>query len=701
MATVIPALSTCVARMTPGERRAAERLEHKLDDDYLVWYDVPVGPKHSHPDFVVLHPRRGLLILEVKDWRLETVRSANKQSWEIFASGVPKTVPNPIEQARHYAHQVVDALSKDRRLTQHDGKLAFPWSYGVVLTHITRRQFEAAQLQHAIEPQRVICSDEMTATVDAEEFQSRLWAMFPTLMRGVLSLPQIDRVRWILFPEVRVGTQLGLFAPAQPTEDALPDIMRVMDLQQEQLARSLGEGHRVIHGVAGSGKTMILSCRAEYLAKASAGTKPILVLCYNQPLAVKLDAVMAAKGLSDKVQVRNFHRWCRQQLVAYGQPLPAQGPDMFEQMVAGVIRGVDRRQIPAGQYQAVLIDEGHDFKAEWLKLAAQMVDPSTNSLLLLYDDAQSIYQRRRTQQFSFKSVGIQAQGRTTVLKINYRNSRQVLQTASMVAADLLMAQDCGDDGVPLLHPISCGAVLVDCDNTCPEILEHTLRVVAQFGRVVVRRGYGNHGTLVNKWQEALVRLAFMPCLQYQYASGKNTSDIALAIDAMEALFDRRADIFCLVTSDSDFAYLCRKLRERGATVFVVGEAKTPSALRNASDQFFEWSRPEPGFDVAKTEVAPAEACKPVRKRRPLFIVDAIRLLGSESPEGKIHLGYLGQYLKRTDPAFTPQTHGYAGLLDMLRTYDLLKLQQEAGGHWSVRLAPETQASKLGEMASAA
>lgn len=135
------------------------------------------------------------------------------------------------------------------------------------------------------------------------------------------------------------------------------------------------------------------------------------------------------------------------------------------------------------------------------------------------------------------------------------------------------------------------AVLVDCDNTSPEVLEHALKVVAQFGRVVLRRGYGNHGTLANKWQEALVRLAFTPCLQYQYAAGKNTSDIALALDAMEALFDLRADTFCLVTSDSDFAYLCRKLRERGATVYIVGEAKTPPALRNASDQFFEWTKP--------------------------------------------------------------------------------------------------------------
>lgn len=455
MATVIPALSTCVSRMTPGERRTAERLEQKLDDDYRIWYDVPVGPKNAHPDFVVLHPRRGVLILEVKDWRLDTIRAASKHSWEILAQGVPKHVPNPLEQARHHAHQVVDALSADRQLTGADGKLAFPWGYGVVLTHITRRQFEAAELDRAIEPHRVICGDEMTATVDAEQFQQRLWGMFPYAMRGALSLPQFDRIRWILFPEVRVQVQAGLFDDGAEAE-TLPDIMQVMDLQQEQLARSLGEGHRVIHGVAGSGKTMILSYRAEYLARAGASAKPVLVLCYNQPLAARLQAVMAAKGLGDKVQVRNFHKWCRDQLVCYSQPLPAQGPGMFDEMVNGVIRGVDRRQIPSGQYQAVLIDEGHDFEAAWLKLAVQMVDPETNSLLLLYDDAQSIYQRRRAQQFSFRSVGIQAQGRTTILKINYRNTRQILQTASMVAADLLTAADSGDDGVPLVHPVSCG-----------------------------------------------------------------------------------------------------------------------------------------------------------------------------------------------------------------------------------------------------
>jgi len=251
------------------------------------------------------------------------------------------------------------------------------------------------------------------------------------------------------------------------------------------------------------------------------------------------------------------------------------------------------------------------------------------------------------------------------------------------------------------------AVLVDCDNTTPEILEFALRVVAKFGRVVLRRGYGNHNTLANKWQEALVRLAFTPCLQYQYAAGKNTADIALALDAMEAMFDNRADSFCLVTSDSDFAYLCRKLRERGATVSIVGEGKTPDALRNASDQFFEWTpsetAPEPGEPkaaAAKPEQAKEAQLKPAVKRRPKFIIDAVTLLTSDTSEGKVSLGHLGQYLKRMDPGFSPNTYGHSGLLNMIKTYDLLTLKQEQGGHWSVGLKAKAESTDSGDSIAA-
>lgn len=463
MATLIPALSACVLRMTPGERRLAERLESKLDGSYLIWYDVPVGPRCIRPDFLVVHPQRGILVLEVKDWKIDAIRRADKNVWEVLEHGPSRNTPNPVIQPRNFAQKLVDELQRDEQLVQstgpRQGKLAFPWSYGVVLANITRVQFEAAGLGTTIEPHRVLCKDEMQDSATPQDLQSRLWDMFPYMVLGVMSRQQLDRVRWIMFNEVRVPPQgvsiEDVDAPAQ-----LPTVMRVMDLQQELLARSLGDGHRVVHGVAGSGKTMILGYRAQHLAKAhTPQNKPILILCYNEPLAAKLAAIMHVKGFSDKVHVRHFHRWCYQQLVMHGQSLPAPSmpvDEKMQEMVERVITGVDRAQIPSGQYHSVLIDEGHDFAPHWLKLVAQMVDPNSNNLLVMYDDAQSIYKRSRTQQFSFKSVGIQAQGRTTILKINYRNTRQILQTASLIAADFLSDETNVVDGISLIQPVSSG-----------------------------------------------------------------------------------------------------------------------------------------------------------------------------------------------------------------------------------------------------
>ena len=464
MATLIPGYNTCVGRMTTGEKRFAQRLESKLEEDYLCWYDVPVGTGNIHPDFIVVHPRRGLLILEVKDWKRDTLQSVTKTDATLLTSTGIKRVLNPMEQARQNAHAVLKALERDARLVfsngRMQGKLLFPWSYGVVLTNISRKTFEESGINEVMEPGRVICQDEMTESVDAESFQKRLWEMFPFRFNGAMSLPQLDLVRWHLFPDIRLqSAQSGLFGTDEETAtDLLPDLVRVMDLQQEQLARSLGEGHRVIHGVAGSGKTLILGYRAEQLSKVL--IKPILVLCYNKPLAIKLTQQLTSKGLADKINVRTFHSWCRSQLVAFNVGLPGKGDMSTEELMAAfvdsVIRATDKGQIPSGQYGAVLLDEGHDFRPEWLKLIVQMVDPATNSLLVLYDDAQSIYKTGEKKQFSFKSVGIQAQGRTTILKVNYRNTQEILDFAAEFAKAFLTASEADEDGVPRLVPVSAG-----------------------------------------------------------------------------------------------------------------------------------------------------------------------------------------------------------------------------------------------------
>jgi uncharacterized protein (TIGR00288 family) len=237
------------------------------------------------------------------------------------------------------------------------------------------------------------------------------------------------------------------------------------------------------------------------------------------------------------------------------------------------------------------------------------------------------------------------------------------------------------------------AVLVDCDNVAPEILEHSLTVAAQFGRVTMRKGYGNHTTLANKWQEALVRLAFTPSLQYTYASGKNTSDIALALDAIEAFFDERVDAFCLVTSDSDFVHLCKKLRERGAMVYIVGEAKTPDALRNTCDQFFVWSKPEK-TPIKKTDVDVQSTQPTLKQPSPDIVATAVEIMAAQSEEGRVGLGALGQFLKRTDPAFTPKAFGHSGLLALVKSDPRLFVVSLDGGSWVSLRSTSMQEIKL-------
>lgn len=477
MAVLIPSIGSCTFD-SGGERRLAERLEAKLEGDYLCWYNVALGPAALHPDFIVFHPRRGLLILEVKDWRVRTILAADRRHFTIETPRGPTAVENPLEQARNYAHAAVDVLQRDPQLVfssgREAGRLVFPWSYGVVFPNLTRKQFEEGGLGEVIAPNRAICQDEMLEGVDAEAFQQRLWEMFSVRFHGALSLPQIDRVRWHLFPEVRIASSQGdLFAADEPP----PDFVRVMDLQQEQLARSLGEGHRVIHGVAGSGKTLILGYRAEHLAQVCA--KPILILCYNESLARRIGCTMRAKGLAEKVHVHHFHQWCRAQLVAFNADLPKPAEDknaFFAEMVDRVIRAVERGQIPAAQYDAVMIDEGHDFQPEWLKLVVQMVDSKSNSLLVLYDDAQSIYGDEKRKKFSFKSVGIQAAGRTTILKVNYRNTDAILRFARDVAQSILTPSDADEDGVPLLSPQSAGRA-----GAAPQVINlPSLKAEAEF-----------------------------------------------------------------------------------------------------------------------------------------------------------------------------------------------------------------------------
>ncbi|WP_119153037.1 3'-5' exonuclease [Caldimonas tepidiphila] len=473
MALFPQGLTNIDRRCNAGERKVLHQLKRCLEDDYLVWHDVPVGPRARQPDFVILSPRWGVLLLEVKDWRLSTLGTANRDSVELQTPRGVVTAAHPLRQARDYALELADVLRNDPALTHAKGlfrgKLLLPWGYGAVLSNIKRADTARSSDFFEVFPEhKTLLHDDLDEGRSPEEFLRRLWGMAELTYPHTLTLPQRDRVRWHLFPEVRVQAVQGALDPPEPGQEGqaplLPDLLQVMDLQQEQIARTLGEGHRVIHGAAGSGKTMILVFRAQHLAQAARPEQPALVLCYNRALALRIEALLRERGVREQqVQVRTFHAWCEDLVRSYRIDVPVRrdDPGYYDALAQAVTRAVETGRVPGGQYLALLVDEAHDFEDAWLRVAAQMVSPATNSLLVLYDDAQSIYQKKR-RRFNFKSVGIEAQGRTSILKLNYRNTAEILALAMHCASGLLEqpggmpAVAANDGAVETVLPASAG-----------------------------------------------------------------------------------------------------------------------------------------------------------------------------------------------------------------------------------------------------
>lgn len=456
MATFFPVRSACPFD-TSGERKFAEQLDKKLNEHYLCWFNVPIGPKALQPDFILLHPGHGLLVLEVKDWKPGTLHSLTPSEAMLHTEDGLIRDKNPMEQAREYAMAVKTLLEKDPCLQQtgpYAGSLAMPYSWGVVLPNISRTQFERMGLGKVLEPAAVLCKDEMSASTSSY-FEARLLGIFRHSFPCSLSPQQIDRIRYHLYPELRLNPESGQFGLLNEEPAPTPNLIKIMDLQQEQLARSMGSGHRIIHGVAGSGKTMILSYRARYLASLT--SKPVLVLCYNKSLASRLRQLLSSGPHANRIHVYHFHAWCGQLLSEQGLRVAEGTAPYFERQITTTRQAVDSSKLDKNKYGAILIDEAHDFEPDWFHIVLSLLDPEQQNLLVLYDDAQSIYEKRSGIGFTFSSVGIQARGRTTILRTNYRNTMEILQVAKGFAQSFLAASDTEEeDSIPTLSPDSAG-----------------------------------------------------------------------------------------------------------------------------------------------------------------------------------------------------------------------------------------------------
>lgn len=237
------------------------------------------------------------------------------------------------------------------------------------------------------------------------------------------------------------------------------------------------------------------------------------------------------------------------------------------------------------------------------------------------------------------------------------------------------------------------AVLIDADNAQAAVIDGLLAEIARFGEATVKRIYGDFTSPTSSsWKKVLQKYAIKPVQQFAYTTGKNATDSTLIIDAMDLLYTRKFDGFCLITSDSDFTGLAMRLREEGLTVLGFGEQKTPEAFRNACHKFLftEVFRPnsvtEVAFQTKKTEneqkpsqLHPSTEVVQTKIEFPeKFVLDALE--NSYDDTGWAHLGTFGSYLTKLQPDFDSRSFGYKKLSDLIKAKIELFVTEE-------RLAP--------------
>ncbi|MGL4310986.1 MAG: NYN domain-containing protein [Paracoccaceae bacterium] len=242
------------------------------------------------------------------------------------------------------------------------------------------------------------------------------------------------------------------------------------------------------------------------------------------------------------------------------------------------------------------------------------------------------------------------------------------------------------------------AVLIDADNSSASWAEAVFKEIASLGEASVRRIYGDFtNPHLKAWQSKLASLALVPHHQPANTTGKNSSDIALVIDAMDILHSGRFDGFVLVSSDSDFTRLASRIREQGLDVFGIGQRKTPDAFRMACKRFIYVENliepigdtaPPGGAVRASTKAGPVDAMsldetekEPAQRAVPLILA-AMRAI---DPEGDwFHLGQLGQFILRANPDFDSRAYGKGKLRDLLQSIPRFEVKQGDGNVWRVR-----------------
>ncbi|MEX2574345.1 MAG: NYN domain-containing protein [Balneolaceae bacterium] len=222
------------------------------------------------------------------------------------------------------------------------------------------------------------------------------------------------------------------------------------------------------------------------------------------------------------------------------------------------------------------------------------------------------------------------------------------------------------------------AVLIDADNAQPSIIEGLLAEIAKYGTSSVKRIYGDWTQpQLRTWKDVLLKHSIQPIQQFGYTRGKNATDSALIIDAMDLLYTKRFDGYCLVSSDSDFTKLAARIRESGLVVYGFGEKKTPEAFVSACDKFIYTEV----LQEEKNEEGSQKQTSPLLLKQNTKLVNLVRnaVDAASDDSGWAHLAPVGSYIAKQSPDFDPRNFGYRKLGELIEAMMLFEIEERAVG----------------------
>jgi len=416
VAQTIP--STLPSKASEGEKRLFAVLK-RLPDEVVVYYEPVID--NRNPDFVVVLPTLGVLLVEVKGWYLPDIIGGDTHSVRVREGEREVVHAHPLRQASEYKYRLMDFCKQDKQISvlvnpsgPYAGKFQFPFASFALLSNIKRDNLsKLPDRSQAVFPPAIVATRDQLQEweeLDSAAMMDVLKGYFDTFIAR-MTKNQVNIVKAILHPEIFLG--LDLINTAQSDEPTV----KVLDAKQEELARDIGAGHRLVFGVAGSGKTVLLLARAKLIARLTPQAR-VLVLCYNVSFGAYLaDALKDFKA----ILVMTFHSWGVRNGAKWNDGDDAKlGEHLLAKLQAGAL--------DTKRYDTVLVDEAQDFDPTWYGcVLAAMKDPTDGELLIVGDGGQGLYKRNKV---SWKQLGIHAAGRTQYLHANYRNTRPIVSLAT-------------------------------------------------------------------------------------------------------------------------------------------------------------------------------------------------------------------------------------------------------------------------------